>query len=137
MISEGTFTVSGFAGVPVEQERPVTTALGVGVATMAKEYAGGIAGRSTTLFTSAFDPELGVGTYVAMESFEGELDGRAGSFNYVHSASTRGTDRFDEHLAIVPSSGTGELAGIAGRGAITVDADGIHRLRLEYTLGEE
>jgi len=137
MISEGTFTVSGFAGVPVEQERPVTTALGVGVATMAKEYAGGIAGRSTTLFTSAFDPELGVGTYVAMESFEGELDGRAGSFNYVHAASTRGTDRFDEHLAIVPSSGTGELAGIAGTGAITVDADGIHRLRLEYTLGEE
>ena len=137
MISEGTFTVSGFAGVPVEQDRPVTTALGVGVATMAKEYAGGIAGRSTTLFTSAFDPELGVGTYVAMESFEGELDGRAGSFNYVHAASTRGTDRFDEHLAIVPSSGTGELAGIAGTGAITVDADGIHRLRLEYTLGEE
>ena len=137
MISEGTFTVSGFAGVPVEQERPVTTALGVGVATMAKEYAGRIAGRSTTLFTSAFDPELGVGTYVAMESFEGELDGRAGSFNYVHAASTRGTDRFDEHLAIVPSSGTGDLAGIAGSGAITVDADGIHRLRLDYTLGEE
>jgi hypothetical protein len=137
MISEGTFTVSGFAGVPLEQDQPVTTALAVGIATMAKEYAGGIVGRSTTLFTSAFDPELGVGTYVAMESFEGSLDGRPGSFNYVHAASTRGTDRFDEHLAIVPSSGTEELAGIAGGGAITVDADGIHRLRLEYTLGEE
>ncbi len=134
MISEGTFTVSGFTGVPVEVGHPVQTALGVGVATMVKEYAGGIAGRSTTLFTSAFDPEAGVGTYVAMESFEGSLDGRSGTFNYVHAASTHGTDRFDEHLVVVPASGTGQLAGIAGRGALTVDADGTHRLRLAYTL---
>ena len=137
MISEGTFTVSGFAGVPIEQEQPVTTALAVGVATMAKEYWGGIEGRSTTLFTSAFDPERGVGTYVAMESFDGSLDGRSGSFNYVHAASTHGTDRFDEHLVVVPSSGTGELAGIAGTGVMGVDADGTHRLRLDYTLGGE
>ena len=57
-----------------------------------------------------------------------------GSFNYVHAASTRGTDRFDEHLVIVPSSGTADLAGIAGRGALVIDADGTHRLRLDYTL---
>ena len=137
MISEGTFTTSGFAGVPIEQEQPVTTALAVGVATMAKVYVGGIAGRSTTLFTSAFDPERGVGTYVAMESFEGSLDGRSGSFNYVHAASTHGTDRFDEHLVVVPSSGTGELAGIAGTGVMGVEPDGTHWLRLEYTLGGE
>ncbi|MEZ0446309.1 DUF3224 domain-containing protein [Cellulomonas sp. ICMP 17802] len=134
MIIEGKFTVSGFAGVPVAQEDPVVTALAVGVATMTKHYEGAVQGRSTTLFTSAFDPERGVGTYVAMESFEGSLDGRAGSFNFVHAASTRGTDRFDEHLAIVPSSGTGELAGIAGRGVMAIDADGTHWLRLDVTL---
>jgi hypothetical protein len=136
MITEGTFTVSGFAGVPVADEVPVTTALAVGVATMSKHYSGGIDGRSTTLFTSAFDPVRGVGTYVAMESFEGSLDGRAGTFNYAHASSTHGTDRFDEHLVVVPSSGTGQLAGIAGAGAISIDADGTHRLRLDYTLGE-
>lgn len=136
MISEGTFTVSGFTGVPVEQDaEPVSTALAVGFATMVKQYAGGVEGRSTTLFTSAFDPEHGVGTYVAMESFEGTLDGRAGTFNFVHAASTHGTDRYDEHFAVVPSSGTGELAGIAGGGALVVDADGTHRMRFDYTLG--
>jgi len=114
MISEGTFTVSGFVGVPVEQENQVTTALAVGVATMVKEYRGGVEGRSTTLFTSAFDPERAVGTYVAMESFEGSLDGRSGAFNYAHIASTHGADRFDDHVVIVPSSGTGQLVGIAG-----------------------
>ena len=36
--------------------------------------------------------------------------------------------------AIVPGSGTGELEGITGQGAITVDDDGTHRLTLEYEL---
>lgn len=135
MITEGTFTVSGFSGVPVAQHaEPVSTALAVGVATMVKQYAGAVEGRSTTLFTSAFDPERGVGTYVAMESFEGSVDGRTGTFNFVHAASTHGTDRYDEHFAVVPSSGTGELAGIAGGGALVVDADGTHRMRFDYTL---
>ena len=52
----------------------------------------------------------------------------------MHVASTSGTDRSDEHFLIVPSSGTGELAGIAGSGALVVDADGTHRMRFDYTL---
>jgi len=135
MISEGTVTVSGFTGVPVDVQDPVQTALGVGVATMEKQYAGGVEGRSTTLFTSAFDPERGIGTYVALESFEGSLDGRAGTFNFVHVASTSGSDRSGEFFAIVAGSGTAELAGIAGGGALEVDQDGTHRMRFEYTLG--
>ncbi len=135
MISEGTFTVSGFAGVPVDQDQPVTTALAVGIATMAKEYAGGIAGRSTTLFTSAFDPELGVGTYVAMESFEGTVAGRRGAFNFVHAASTSGADRANEYGLIVPGSGTDELTGIAGTVRLHIDEDGTHRMAFDHNLG--
>jgi hypothetical protein len=60
---------------------------------MEKHFEGDIAGRSATLFTSAFDQAAGVGTYVAMESFEGTDNGRQGAFNFVHSASTTGTDR--------------------------------------------
>jgi hypothetical protein len=134
MITEGTFTVSGFAEVPTAQEPPVVTALGVGVATMHKQYVGAVAGRSTTLFTYAHDQEIGVGSYVAMESFEGSLDGRAGTFNFVHGASTRGSDRYDEHFRVVPGSGTGELAGIDGGGALVIDADGTHRMRFDYTV---
>ncbi|WP_421735511.1 DUF3224 domain-containing protein [Cellulomonas sp.] len=135
MITEGTFTVSGFTAVPVAPDAaPVSTALAVGVATMVKQYSGDVEGRSTTLFTSAFDPERGVGTYVAMESFEGSLDGRTGTFNFVHVASTHGTDAYDQHFAIVASSGTGELTGITGGGALEIDADGTHRMRFDYTL---
>ncbi len=101
---------------------------------MEKKYAGEIVGRSATLFTSAFDPERGVGTYVAMESFEGTVDGRSGAFNFVHSATTRGTNREGEFFSIVPSSGTGELAGIAGAGGMVVDTDGTHRIWFDYEL---
>ncbi|MGA4931102.1 DUF3224 domain-containing protein [Streptomyces incarnatus] len=63
---------------------------------------GGVVGRSATLFTAAFDRTTGVGTYVAMESFEGSLSGRAGSFNFVHSAATTsGSDRTAEFLTTV------------------------------------
>ena len=134
MITEGTFTVSGFAGVPVDVPDPVQTALGVGVATMEKRFVGAVEGRSTTLFTSAFDPAQGIGTYVALESFEGSLDGRSGTFNFVHVASTSGSDRFGEFFAIVAGSGTAELTGIAGGGALQVDEDGTHRMRFDYTL---
>jgi len=133
MIADGTFQVSGFAPVALEVEQ-VTTGLGVGVATMVKEYAGGVEGRSTTLFTSAFDPERGVGTYVALESFEGALGGVGGTFNFVHAATTHGTDRVDLAFAVVPSSGTGGLEGITGAGSMRVDDDGTHRVRFEFEL---
>ncbi len=102
---------------------------------MEKHFEGEAVGRSATLFTSAFDQSTGVGTYVAMESFEGSLKGRVGSFNFVHSATTSGSDRTAEFFTIVPSSGTGELAGISGAGELAVDADGTHRIRFDYQLG--
>lgn len=134
MRATGIFEVSTFAPTTVGPEPAVTTALPVGVATMEKKYAGEIVGRSATLFTSAFDPERGVGTYVAMESFEGTVDGRSGAFNFVHSATTRGTNREGEFFAIVPASGTGDLAGITGAGGMVVDTDGTHRIWFDYEL---
>ncbi|MFB7266529.1 DUF3224 domain-containing protein [Streptomyces nojiriensis] len=73
--------------------------------------------------------------YVAMKSFEGSLNGRDGSFNFVHSATTSGSDRTAEFFTIVPSSGTGAMAGIAGAGGMAVDADGTHRIWFDYQLG--
>ena len=89
----------------------------------------------STLFTAAFDQGTGVGTYVAMESFEGSVDGRAGAFNFAHSATTTGANREAEYFAIVPSSGTGALAGIRGTGGLEIEADGTHRIWFEYELG--
>ncbi|MFI1535237.1 DUF3224 domain-containing protein [Streptomyces anandii] len=135
MRATGTFTVKSFKPAPLEPDPAVTTALPVGVATMEKHFEGEIEGRSATLFTAAYDQDKGVGTYVAMESFEGALGGRRGAFNFVHSATTTGSDRAAEFFTVVPASGTGELTGITGTGALTVDTDGTHRIRLDYELG--
>ncbi|MEU5612538.1 DUF3224 domain-containing protein [Streptomyces sparsogenes] len=134
MRATGTFTVKAFVPTGLEPDPTVSTGLPVGVAKMEKHFEGEVAGRSATLFTTAFDQAAGVGTYVAMESFEGSLCGRAGAFNFVHSATTSGSDRTAEFFTIVPASGTAELAGISGTGGIAIDADGTHRIWFDYEL---
>lgn len=124
----GTFKTSDFKPTSLIAAPPISTALPVGVSTMTKTYAGDIRGQSATLFTSAFDPALGIGSYVAMESFEGSVAGRAGSVNFLHSASTKGRDRANEFFAIVEGSGTGDLRGMTGSGGIAIDPDGTHRI---------
>ncbi|WP_433713740.1 DUF3224 domain-containing protein [Nocardia sp. CA-084685] len=130
----GTFSVASFTPTDVVPDPAVITALPVGIAQIEKEFAGEITGRSATLFTSAFDQATGAGTYVAMESFEGALHDRAGSFNFAHSATTLGTDRTAEFFTIVATSGTGALAGITGTGGLTVDTDGVHHIWFDYEL---
>jgi hypothetical protein len=132
MRANGTFTVKAFDPASLTVEPVISTALPVGVAIMEKHFEGEIAGRTATVFTAAFDQAAGVGTYVAMESFEGSVGSRQGTFNFVHSASTSGSDRTAEYFAIVPSSGTGALAGISGTGGLAVDPDGTHRMWLDY-----
>jgi hypothetical protein len=129
-----TFTVETFE--PTDLAPPDTqTGTPVGVARMVKQFRGGLEGRAESLFTSAFDPERGIGTYVAMESFSGSLDGRAGTLNIAHTATTDGGPaRLQEIVVIVPASGTGELTGVTGSGRMHIDADGTHHLDLDYEL---
>jgi hypothetical protein len=134
MRTSGTFSVASFEPTDLTVEPAVTTALPIGVARMAKTYEGDVSGRSATVFTAAFDQATGQGTYVAMEAFEGTVDGRAGSFAYVHSATTSGADRSHEFFLVVPASGTGELTGIRGGGSLAVEADGTHRVTFDYDL---
>ncbi|GIG56090.1 hypothetical protein Lfu02_04620 [Longispora fulva] len=134
MRASGTFSVTAFVPTELVPQPSVSTGVAVGVATIEKLFEGEVVGRASTLFTSAFDPAAGVGTYVAMESFEGALHGRNGAFNFAHSATTSGSDRTAEFFTIVPSSGTGELAGITGGGGMAVDADGTHRIWFDYEI---
>ena len=134
MRAEGTFKVVAFDAAEVTPKIEVQTGVPVGVATMEKRFSGDVEGRSATLFTAAFDQATGVGTYVAMESFTGAVDGVEGTFAFAHSATTHGTDRTSELFVIVPTSGTGGLAGISGSGGLAVDPDGTHRVWLTYEL---
>ncbi|GAA1534999.1 DUF3224 domain-containing protein [Nocardioides humi] len=138
MRAAATFTVSDWT--PVELPAVVgdlavpVTAAPTGLAAMVKTFAGDLAGRSVTWFVGGLNEATGAGSYAAVESFEGTLGERTGTFGFVHAASTRGTDRYDEHFVIVPDSGTGELVGITGSGSLVVDADGTHHVEIEYTL---
>ena len=132
--AEGTFSVASVDFVELKPDVLIPTAMSTGIATMVKRYFGAVEGRSSTLFTSSRHAASGAATYVALESFEGSLNGVAGSFNYVHSASTHGNDRYGEFFSIVAASGTNGLADISGAGGLAVDPDGTHRVWFDYSL---
>jgi hypothetical protein len=70
--------------------------------------------------------------YVAIERVVGALHGRAGSFVFQH---TGAMDPAGLHLSItvVPGTGAGELAGLAGAFSIVVEGEE-HKYDFEYTL---
>ncbi len=68
-----------------------------------------------------------------METVHGTLDGRAGSFMLQHSSTmTRGEPA--QSITVVPDSGTGALAGLAGRMVVDIAPGGAHSYRFDYTL---
>ena len=81
---------------------------------------------------SGGDPKLGIAGYVAIEVFTGTLAGRHGTFALQHSATMDHSGR-SMSVIVVPGSGTGELGGIAGTFAITIE-NGQHSYDLSYTI---
>jgi hypothetical protein len=72
--------------------------------------------------------------YVAMERVTGTLHGRSGTFALQHCGTMdRGVPQLS--VTVVPDSGTGALAGLAGRMAINIEG-GKHSYDFEYTLAE-
>jgi hypothetical protein len=70
--------------------------------------------------------------YVALERVEGSLEGRRGVFVLQH-VGWMSDGRSTLELTVVPRSGTGELAGLTGRGTIAHTDAGAH-LELDYAL---
>ena len=97
---------------------------------MAKTYSGALVGKGTGPFLG----DTKVMVYVALETFQGTLDGRRGGFIMMHRG-WQGADKVNHlDVAVAPNSGTGELAGITGSLHIRIDADGSHHYSLRYTL---
>jgi hypothetical protein len=94
---------------------------------IAKTFTGGVEGTSVVEMLTAVTEVSRA--YVAFERLSVSVDGRKGSFVLHHSAGERGLN-----LAILPGSGTGELAGITGGAEITQDAEGNHTFTLDYDL---
>ncbi|HEU4563765.1 MAG TPA: DUF3224 domain-containing protein [Gemmatimonadaceae bacterium] len=97
-----------------------------------KSFRGDLAGTSKGEMLTATTQVKGSAGYVAIERVTGTLHGRSGTFVLQHDGiMDRGAPRLI--ISVVPDSGTGELAGIAGTMTIDV-ADGRHSYVLEYTL---
>ncbi len=99
-----------------------------------KQFHGDLEATSKGEMLTAGTAVKGSAGYVAIERVSGKLHGRSGTFVLQHSGTmTRG----EPHLTItvVPDSGTGQLAGLAGKMMIIV-ADGKHSYDFEYTLAE-
>jgi len=108
---------------------------GLGRMSIEKQFHGDLEGSSKGfMLSSAATIVKGSGGYVAMERFTGTLKGRTGSFVLQHSGTmTRGTPHLS--VAVVPDSGTGQLAGLTGTMTIKID-NGNHSYNFEYTLPE-
>jgi hypothetical protein len=105
---------------------------GIGRLDLAKTWSGDLAGTGQGLMLSAGDPAQGRAGYVALEVVEGTLHGRSGSFAFQQLGVMRDGDQ-ELHYLVVPGSGTGDLAGIAGTLALTIDERG-HTYELTYAL---
>jgi hypothetical protein len=97
-----------------------------------KEFRGDLEGTSRGEMLTALTPVQGSAGYVAIERVSGALHGRRGTFVLQHGGTmTRGAPQLV--ITIVPDSGTGELAGLAGTMRIIVEGSK-HSYELEYTL---
>ena len=95
-----------------------------------KQFHGDLEAISKGEMLSAMTEVKGSAGYVAIEKVTGTLDGRSGSFVLQHNATmTRGVPYMN--IVVVPDSGTGELAGLAGKMTIII-ADGKHSYEFEY-----
>lgn len=97
-----------------------------------KEFSGGMVGASEAQMLAAFTATPGSAGYVAIERFTGSVDGKPGSLVLQHSGvmSNGGSQLV---VTIVPDSGAGALAGIAGSMEIDVD-EGRHSYVLDYSF---
>ena len=97
-----------------------------------KQFQGDLEGASTGKMLTAETAVDGSAGYVAIERVSGTLHGRRGAFVLQHSGvMTRGAPHLT--ITVVPDSGTGELANLAGKMEIQV-VDGQHSYTFEYTL---
>lgn len=104
--------------------------------TLDKRFEGMLAGTGRGEMLMTGTPVDGSAAYVAIEKFEGTLDGKTGSFTFAHhGVLDRGAPQ--QLVQVVPDSGTGELAGLTGRMRIDIAADGEHTYHFEYALPAE
>jgi flagellar basal body rod protein FlgG len=127
-----TIRANGTFEVKLTPQQTEAEAPAVGRMSIDKRFQGDLEATSKGQMLAAVTSVKGSAGYVAIEHVTGSLHGRSGTFTLQHSGTmTRGAPQLT--VGVVPDSGTGELAGLAGTMAITI-ADGKHSYDFEYTL---
>jgi hypothetical protein len=127
----GTFEVQV---VPAEEE-DTASGLGLGRYTLTKTFSGGMTGQGRGQMLTGGNEPTQMGVYVALERFVGQIDGRDGALLFAHKGVMDPSGQ-SLTIGIVPGSGTGALAGIAGEFHLTIEG-GVHRYDLAYTLPDQ
>jgi len=129
-VARGTFDVKMTPQAGSDKDDDAT----VGRYSLDKQFRGDLAGTSKGEMLAVGTAIEGSAGYVAMEQVKGTLSGRSGTFALQHTGTmTRGAAELS--VTVVPDSGTDQLAGLAGRMTIKIDA-GKHSYYFEYTLDE-
>jgi hypothetical protein len=97
-----------------------------------KQFSGALTGTSKGQMVAGMTAVRGSAGYVALERVTGSLHGRSGSFILQHSGTMNGGKQ-ELRITVVPDSGTGELAGLAGTMKIVIEG-GKHSYELEYAI---
>lgn len=102
---------------------------------LAKTFQGDLAGTGRGEMWTADSTVEGSAGYVAIEKFDGTLRGRSGTFTLLHQGTMQRGGNFVLTIVVVPDSGTGELAGLAGKMSIDMSG-GKHAYELDYALAD-
>ena len=129
-LARGEFTVSL---QPLEFENADAIAK-LGRMGIDKRITGDLVATTRGQMLTAMGEVSGSAVYVAVERVNGTLDGRQGSFALYH-VGTMGRGTAGLTVKVVPDSGTGGLAGIAGDFRIVIE-NGKHLYEFDYSLPE-
>jgi len=130
---ETTMTVRGTFEVKVTPQPQDSIAGGpFGRLFLDKKFHGYLKAASNGQMMAAETAVEGSGAYVAFELVTGTLNGKQGSFILQHNGTMR-KGAYALQVTVVPDSGTGELAGIAGTMKIIMEG-GKHSYEFAYTL---
>lgn len=116
---------------PATPDENIVKMGGIGM-TFDKAFVGSIEAKSKVSMFGVMNRDLGSGSYIALELVDGAIDGKKGTFILQHSCfMNRGKD--EQHIQVVPDTGTGELKGISGSMKIEIIEEQ-HFYNFEYSL---
>lgn len=127
-------TVSGEFSVGMTAQDADAQSPAIGRMLLDKQYHGALEASGAGQMLAVHGSVAGSAAYVALETVSGTLQGRAGSFALVHRGEME-RGRPSLLISVVPDSGTGALAGLAGTMRIRT-AGHQHFYDFDYTLAE-